>query len=184
MNTIHRRYHGILIVICFLLCAGFAALAQSPFKAGVHTVYGVRINRPGIGANASLRLEKDVKITVSLAHYLMTSALVSLKTYLWEANTDGNFYFVDEPRFKMYGIVGANYTQGSKNLDLSGEFDQFMKKVGVRIEVGDNGVIGLNLGVGADVVIPKLPLLYVEVKSFQRANQLTISTGVRFPISI
>lgn len=182
MNTTHYRCNGVLIAIGFLLCSCFAAPAQSLFKAGAHTVYGVRINRPGVGANASLRLEDDVKIAVSLAHYFMTPALISHKTYLWEANADANLYFVDEPRFKMYGIVGANYTQASNNLDLSGDFDLFMRKIGARFEVGNNGVIGLNLGVGADVVIPNLPLLYVEVKSFQRSNQLTISAGVRFPI--
>lgn len=182
MNTILLRCTGILISIGLLLCISVATSAQSLFNAGAHTVYGVRISRPGIGANASLSLEKDVKIAASLAHYFMTAALITHKTYLWEANIDANLYFVDEPRFTMYGIVGANYTQASNGLDLSGDFDLFMRKIGVRHEVGNNGVIGINLGVGADVVIPNFPLLYMEVKSFQRANQLTLAAGVRFPI--
>ncbi len=181
MNSTDSLKNSILFTIVLVLCASLSVHAQSLFKAGAHTVYGVRINRPGIGANASLRLENDVKIAASLAHYFMTPAIVSQKTYLWEANIDANLYFVDEQRFKMYGIVGANYTQASNNLDLSGDFDLFMRRIGVRFEVGNNGVIGLNLGVGADVIIPNFPLLYVEVKSFQRSNQLTISTGVRFP---
>lgn len=145
-------------------------------RIGAMLAYGTEIENLGIGANAEFGILDKISISPSFIYYLPKDN-GSINVTWFEFNANGNYYFMQDEKFDVYGLAGLNYTHVSVKYD-GPSFEGYGGDIS-----NSDGRIGLNLGGGANLnlsgnITPFAELKYVIIDG----GQLVIAAGVKFSI--
>lgn len=162
----------IILTAAIILGLGFAAQAQT--KAGVHFGYGSEIERPLIGANAEFGITEKISVAPDFTYYF-TEEITYVKTSMWELNANAHYYFMDNDKFKVFGLGGLNYTHAKVTWD------------GPAWGFGGGGAsssdseIGFNLGGGATYDLTDKIQAFSTLKyTIGSTDQVVLFVGARY----
>lgn len=159
------------IILITGLFLGLVFSAQAQTKAGVHFGYGSEIDRPAIGANAEFGITDKISIAPDFT-YFFTENLIYVKTTLWELNGNVHYYFMEQNKFKFFGLGGINYASASvKTKDIFTEDS----------ETVSDSEIGFNIGGGATFDINDKFQAFSTLKyTAVSTDQVALFAGVRY----
>jgi outer membrane protein X len=178
------KTYGYLLIVVLLVFSGNFTFGQTRIFPGL--AFGSEIETVGITVGAEHFVSNKVSISPDLIFYFPNKESsvsggnrVEARTNLWELNGNVHYYFVSEPNISFYGLGGLNYSHVGfeyKRTDTdSGEIESQFE--------GNDGEIGLNLGIGANFPIRRNFIPYVELKYVAAStDQLVISAGLKFDI--
>ncbi|WP_143161839.1 hypothetical protein [Flavobacterium terrae] len=89
---------------------------------------------------------KNLSIVPSF-NYHFTEKVEDIKTTVIEANLDGQYYFLNQKGFKLYGLAGLNYTHVTSKVEIPAEYAEYAEAEGGS-EKSSDGNIGFNIGTG------------------------------------
>lgn len=162
----------IFLTSMFILGLAFTAEAQT--KAGVHFGYGSEIDRPLIGANAEFGITDKISIAPDFTYYF-TEKIAYVKTSMWEFNANAHYYFMDNNKFKVFGLGGLNYTHAKVTWD--GPVWGF----GGGETSSSDGEIGFNLGGGATYDLTDKIQAFSTLKyTIGSTDQVALFVGARY----
>ncbi len=87
---------------------------------------------------------KNLSIVPSF-NYHFTEKVEDIKTTVIEANLDGQYYFLNQKGFKLYGLAGLNYTHVTSKAKIPTEYAEYAE---AESEKTSEGNIGFNIGTG------------------------------------
>lgn len=163
----------IILTTAIILGIGFASQAQT--KVGVHFGYGTEIKKAAIGANAEFGITDKITIAPDFTYFL-TEKTEFVKVSFWELNANAHYYFLDEDKFKVFGLGGLNYAHSKVTMDIP---------LGGIFGGGDGSFggskIGLNIGGGATYDLADRIQAFSTLKyALGGAEQLAIFIGARY----
>lgn len=166
----------LIIAAAFALLPLTVPAAQAvAWDLGGGLVYGSEIEQFGAQVNAYFPLWEKIRVGGDVTLYASDTDRFlgqSFETRLAELNVNGHYMFLEDPRFRVYGIGGVNLSRVRVSGDVPG--------LG-RISETDTEV-GLNVGAGAERSMG-WGTLYGELKYVvSDFDQMVIGAGVRFPI--
>src|SRR5690554_3836058 len=162
------------IILTAVIILGFGFTAQAQTKAGIHFGYGSEIERPLIGANAEFGLTDKISIAPDFTYYF-TEKIDYLKTSMWELNANAHYYFMDNDKFKVFGLGGLNYT----HVKVTWDGPSFWGIGGNPSE--SDGEIGFNLGGGATYDLTDKIQAFSTLKyTIGSTDQVVLFVGARY----
>ena len=162
----------IFLTSMFILGLAFTAEAQT--KAGVHFGYGSEIDRPLIGANAEFGITDKISIAPDFTYYF-TEKIAYVKTSMWELNANAHYYFMDNDKFKVFGLGGLNYTHAKVTWDGPGW------GFGGGGTSSSDSEIGFNLGGGATYDLTDKIQAFSTLKyTIGSTDQIVLFVGARY----
>lgn len=162
------------IFLTTIIVLGLGYVAQAQTKVGVHLGYGSEIEKAAIGANAEFGITDKISIAPDFTYYF-TEKEQYIKMSVWELNANGHYYFLDQDKFKVFGLAGLNYTHVNVTTDYpSGGF------WGGNYSASD-GEVGFNLGGGATYDLTDKIQAFSTLKyTAGSTDQLALFVGARY----
>lgn len=162
------------IILTTVLFLGLVFTAEAQIKAGIHFGYGSEIEEPAIGANAEFGITDKISIAPDFTYYL-TEKNPYGKISFWEFNTNGHYYFMDNDKFKVFGLGGLNYTHAKVTLNDYWGF-------GIASSESDSkGEFGFNLGGGAAYDLTDKIQAFSTLKyTIGSTDQIALFVGARY----
>lgn len=163
------------IILTTALILGLGYTAQAQTKAGIHFGYGTEIEKAAIGANAEFGITDKISIAPDFTYYF-TESTEYVKTSVWELNANGHYYFLDQDKFKVFGLAGLNYTHAKVTWDGPSFWG-----IGGGSSSSSDGEIGFNLGGGATYDLTEKIQAFSTLKyTAGSTDQLAIFIGARY----
>lgn len=164
------------IILTATIILGFGFIAQAQTKVGIHFGYGTEIEEPAIGANAEFGITDKISIAPDFTYYF-TEKIDYVKMSVWEFNANGHYYFLDQDKFKVFGLAGLNYT----HVKVSWDGPSYGGIFGGINESSSDGEIGINLGGGATYDLTDKIQAFSTLKyTAGSTDQLAIFIGARY----
>lgn len=145
-------------------------------RVGAMIAYGTKAENIGIGANAEFGIADKISISPSFIFYIPKTE-GAIKVNWFELNANGNYYFLKEGNFDVYGLAGLNYSNVKAKYN-----DPFFENFAG--SSASDGRFGLNLGAGTNMHLSNHSILpFAEIKYvIMDGGQLVIAAGVKFKI--
>lgn len=160
------------IFLTTIIVLGLGYVAQAQTKVGVHLGYGSEIEKAAIGANAEFGITDKISIAPDFTYYF-TEKTEYVKMSVWEFNANGHYYFLDQDKFKVFGLAGLNYTHVKVTTDYPGIWGGNYS--------GSDGEIGFNLGGGATYDLTDKIQAFSTLKyTAGSTDQLALFVGARY----
>lgn len=118
-------------------------------EAGIQVGYVHSLESEGDGNFAAgligeFGVMKNLSVVPSFNYYFIKKT-PDLKMTVIEANLDGQYYFLNQKGFKLYGLAGLNYTHATSKTEIPAEYAQYAEGGS---EKSSDGNIGFNIGTG------------------------------------
>jgi hypothetical protein len=140
-------------------------------RAGGMIGYGSEVERWGIGANAEFFLNEKMAVAPKLLAYFPEKRN-GFRYSFWEIDADFHYYLLSQDVVSVYGLAGLNALFAKATVD----------DVSLPDEDRSDSDIGLNLGIGINLMIGNV-IPFGEVKFVAgSADQGVLLLGVKFPV--
>jgi len=160
------------ILLTTVLFLGLAVTVQAQTKLGIHLGYGSEIEKAAIGANAEFGITDKISIAPDFTYYF-TEKVDYVKMSAWEFNANGHYYFLEQEKFKLFGLAGLNYTHVKVTANYPGIFGGSHS--------ASDGEIGVNLGGGTTYDLTDKIQAFSTLKyTAGSTDQLAIFIGARY----
>ncbi len=154
------------IILTTGLFLGLTLAVNAQTKAGIHFGYGSEIDKMAVGANAEFGITDKISVAPDFTYYFMENTAY-VKTSLWELNANAHYYFLEQDKFKVFGLGGLNYTRATITFKNSDSVS--------------NGDVGLNLGGGATYDLTDKIQAFSTLKfTVGSTDQLALFIGARY----
>lgn len=162
-------------ILSIILITGIFYTVGAQIKAGIHFGYGTEIEKAAIGANAEFGITNKISIAPDFTYYF-TEKTDYVKMSAWELNANAHYYFLDQNKFKVFGLGGLNYSTVKVTFDhpMGGLF-------GGGDSSSSESKIGFNIGGGATYDLTEKIQAFSTLKyTAGSTDQLAIFIGARY----
>jgi outer membrane immunogenic protein len=159
----------ILLFTVSLLLMTTGLFAQT--RLGAQLGYGSATEQWGAGANAEIFINDKMAISPDLLLYFPEKKS-GVRYSFWEINANFHYYVLSEDVVGLYGLAGLNFITSREKFESSivDDYDN------------SNTDLGLNLGIGLNVVLGEL-VPYAELKYVVgNVDQAVVMAGVKIQL--
>lgn len=166
------------IILAFIFIA-LGTMANAQEKIGAHAIFG-SYKGLGLGVNGEYMFNEKWAIAPDFTYFFPEGVNDESRTF-WDVNINGHYYFNDKDAFKVYGLVGINYSHFAYETKPKTINTINIWNIDTKTNKSSFGTTTINIGIGGNYDMNDVLELFSNLKyTAHILSGVTFSVGVKY----